>query len=100
MQYEVKKTENCFADSRTYEYRLPLDGERFSRLLSGWGDWEISENHKFRRPLFTADRDGVNVKGILKANVIKVSFPEDRWEAEKADFERWLTLQVEPAEAD
>jgi len=87
MQYDVKKVENCFAESRSFEYRLPLDGQSFSALLVGW---DIKENHKFRRPLFTADNDGVNIKGILKANVVKVSYPENRWEAAKADFERWL----------
>ena len=87
MLFEVKKVDDCFSSSRSYEYRLPLDGQSFSALLAGW---EVSENHKFRRPLFTADKGGVNVKGILKANVIKASFPESRWEAEKADFERWL----------
>ena len=87
MQFEVKKSENCFADSRSYEYRLPVDGQSFSCLLDGW---EIKENHKFRRPLFTADKDGLNIKGILKANTIKVSYPEDRWQVEKESFERWL----------
>jgi len=87
MLFEVKKVDNCFADSRSYEYRLPLDGQSFSALLAGW---EVSENHKYRRPLFTADRDGVNIKGILKAHIIKVSFPEQSWEEEKAGFDRWL----------
>ena len=87
MRFEVKKVENCFADSRSFEYRLPIEGREFTSLLAGW---EIKENHKFRRPLFTADRDGVNIKGILKASVIKVSFPEDCWEGKKADFEQWL----------
>ena len=93
MRYEVKKTENCFVDSQTYEYKLPLDGQSFAALLSGW---EVRENHKYRRPLFTADKDGVNIKGVLKAGVIKVSFPENGWEAEKADFESWLSSQPEP----
>jgi len=88
MQFEVAKTENCFAHSQSYEYRLPIDGQSFSALLEGW---EIKEYHKYRRPLFTADRGGMNIKGILKATTIKVSFPEERWESEKADFERWLS---------
>ena len=87
MLYEVKKAENCFAESRSYEYLLPVDGQSFSALLDGW---EVKENHKYRRPLFMADKGGVNVKGILKAKTIKASFPENNWEAEKADFERWL----------
>jgi len=87
MRFEVKKVDNCFVDSRSYEYRLPIDGQSFSALLD---EWEVKENHKYRRPLFSADRAGVNVKGILKANVVKASFPECRWETEKASFERWL----------
>ena len=87
MRFEVKKAENCFADSQSYEYRLPLDGQSIAAMLDGW---EVKENHKYRRPMFTADRDGVNIKGILKANIIKVSFPGNRWETEKTGFERWL----------
>lgn len=41
--------------------------------------------------MMTADRNGVNVKGILAGNVIRVSFPEVTWEAEKAHFENWLS---------
>jgi len=87
MRFEVKKVENCFADSLSFEYRTSLDGQSLSSMLRGW---EVKENHKFRRPMFTADKGGVNIKGILKANIVKVSFPEGRWEAEKEDFERWL----------
>lgn len=42
-----------------------------------------------------ADRDGVNIKGALDAAVIRVSFPEMRWEAEKVAFERWLSSEAE-----
>jgi len=91
MQFEVKKSENCFVDSQSYEYRLPIDGLSFSALLDGW---EIKEIHKYRRPIFTADKDGVNAKGILKANIIKVSYPEERWETEKAKFECWLMTET------
>ena len=87
MQYEVVKVDNCFAESQTYEYRLPVDGQAFCARLTGW---EVKENHKFRRPLFSADRDGINIKGILRANTVKVSFPDGSWEAGKADFESWL----------
>ena len=91
MKFEVKKAENCFADSQNYEYLLPIYGQNFSTLLNGW---EVKEHHKYRRPMFTADRDGVNIKGILKANIVKASFPGDDWEAEKAEFEQWLTSVV------
>ena len=89
MRFEVKKVDNCFVDSLSFEYRLPVDGQQFSSLLTGW---EVKENHKFRRPLFTADNNGVNVKGILKANVIKVSYPQESWEKDKEEFETRLEL--------
>lgn len=88
MKFEVKKAENCFSDSQTYEYKLPIDGQDFSMLLIGW---EVREYHKYRRPMFVADRGNVNIKGILKANTIKVSFPQCSWETAKTDFEHWLT---------
>jgi len=91
MKFDVKKAENCFADSQSYEYWLPIDGQTFSALLNGW---EVKEHHKYRRPMFTADRDGVNIKGILKTNIVKASFQGDDWEAEKAEFEQWLTSVV------
>lgn len=87
MVFDSAKTENCFADSRTYDYRLPVTAEAFAARLAGW---RVAENRKYRRPMFTADKNGVNVKGVLSGRVIKASFPEDRWEAEKAAFENWL----------
>jgi len=90
MKFEVRKTENCFANSQSYEYQLPLDGQSFCALLD---DWEVKEHHKYRRPMFTADKSGVNVKGILKANTIKVSYPSDSWEREKEEFENFLARQ-------
>lgn len=87
MKFSCVKTENCFADSQTYEYTLPLSGEEFSSLLTGW---DLRRNMKLRRPVFTADRDGVNVKGVLEYKTVKASFPASGWEAEKARFESWL----------
>jgi hypothetical protein len=87
MKFDCAKTENCFADAQTYEYRLPVTGEAFSKHLSGW---EVRVNAKLRRPVFLAQREGVHVKGLLFHNVIKASFPSDRWETEKAAFEEWL----------
>ncbi|MCL2366628.1 MAG: hypothetical protein FWC75_06215 [Oscillospiraceae bacterium] len=88
MKFEVKKAENCFTNSRSYEYMLPIDGQTFCTMLD---NWVVKEYHKYRRPMFTADKDDINIKGILKASIVKVSFPENCWESEKADFERWLT---------
>ena len=92
MRFEVKKTENCFSGAQTYEYRLPVRGQDFIALLCAPAAvWDVKQNHKFRRPLFTADRNGINIKGILEANVIRVSFPECRHEEEKKAFEIWLS---------
>jgi len=91
MEFEVKKAENCFADSQSYEYRLPIDGQSFIALLN---NWEVMQNHKYRRPMFIADKDGINIKGILNADTIKVSFPQNSWETEKASFENWLASEI------
>jgi pyruvate-formate lyase-activating enzyme len=88
MRFECQKTENCFAASETWEYRLPETAEAFSARLDGW---DVKENRRYRRPMMTADRGGVNIKGVLAGNVVRVSFPEDGWEAEKARFENWLS---------
>jgi hypothetical protein len=87
MNFECKKTEDCFANSRTYEYRLPITAQEFSVLLK---DWSVRVNSKLRRPVFVAERDGLNVKGILLGNTIRASFPQERWETEKASFEHFL----------
>lgn len=88
MIFTSKKTENCFADSQTYEYALPVSGEEFRALLPA--DWAIRLNTKLRRPVFVAERDGVNIKGVLALSTIRVSFPDERWESEKRAFEEWL----------
>jgi hypothetical protein len=92
MKFEYKKTENCFADSQTFEYKLPVDAQTIAGFLDGW---EIKENHKYRRPMFTADKNGVNIKGVLSSNYIKVSFPENNWDFEKQKFEDWLGTIVD-----
>ena len=94
MEFTVKKAANCFAEAQTYEYRLPVTGERLARLLPG--EFAVRENHKFRRPVFSAVRpDGLEVKGILAGQVVKVNYHRQGWEAEKAAFEGWLTHQPE-----
>lgn len=88
MDFQWKKVENCFADSKTFEYRLPVAGEAFiPRLIS----YRVKVNDKFRRPLFTAENgEGIRVRGILREPIVKVSFPERNWEEAKAAFEKWL----------
>lgn len=89
MNFECKKTENCFSDSQTYEYRLPITAESFLHTLDG--TWQTRCNLKLRRPVFLAERNGVHIKGILAGTVIRVSFPNDSWEAHKKLFEEGIT---------
>lgn len=90
MIFACKKVENCFAEARTYEYELPITGEELCRLLK---DWDVKENHKFRRPVFSAKKDSLEIKGILKAHVVKINYTAEHWEEEKEDIEAWLRLQ-------
>ncbi|MCI9659235.1 MAG: hypothetical protein HFI14_11580 [Lachnospiraceae bacterium] len=87
MKYRCKKVENCFAGARTYEYELPVTGQELLAYLKGW---DIRENHKFRRPVFSAKQGVLEIKGILAACVIKVNYPAAGWEYEKERLERWL----------
>lgn len=88
MKYECKKVDNCFAGSQTWEYGLPIDAESFSALLPE--GWSLRRNTRLRRPVFVAEREGLNVKGVLDSKFIRVSFPDNNWEEEKNDFEAWL----------
>ncbi|MCI8586030.1 MAG: hypothetical protein HFI92_09075 [Lachnospiraceae bacterium] len=87
MTWRCKKVENCFAGASTYEYELPVTGQELLAFLEGW---EIRENHKFRRPVFSAKRGPLEIKGILAAHVVKVNYPADTWKEEKERLERWL----------
>ena len=60
MKYRWMKTENCFSGARTFEYEFPMAGEEFLSFLEGW---EVRVNRKFRRPVFSATRDGLEMKG-------------------------------------
>lgn len=86
MNFECKKAENCFSDSQTYEYRLPVTGEEFLHRLDD--AWQTRCNDKLRRPVFLAEKKDVRIKGILSANVIRVSFPAIDWESHKDMFEK------------
>lgn len=87
MNYRWKKVENCFAEARTYEYEIPITG---AELLAYLEDWEIRENHKFRRPVFSAKQGALEIKGILAAHVVKINYTADHWEEEKEKLEQWL----------
>ncbi len=94
MLFECKKTENCFADSSTYEYRLPVTAAELGSRLGGW---RVEENRRYRRPLLTAEKDGVVIKGILDSRVVKVSFQTEAEAREKAEFEKLLSGETENA---
>ena len=87
MEFRCKKTENCFAGARTYEYELPITGQELAALLDGW---EITENHRFRRPVFSAQKEGLEIKGILAARVGKGNYTQENWEEEKRGLEQWM----------
>ncbi len=87
MKYAWKKVENCFASARTYEYELPVTGQELCRFLEGW---DVKENHKFRRPIFSAKNGKLEIKGILAAHVVKINYTAENWEKEKEEMEIWL----------
>lgn len=90
---ESRKIENCFADSRTYEYRLPMTVSEFSRLLSeeegdAWtAGWKMRCNQKIRRPVFLAEKGRLQMKGILAGDLLRIGFPEEGWEQAKEEWE-------------
>ncbi len=87
MKFAWKKVENCFAGARTYEYELPVTGQEFCGYLEGW---DIKENHRFRRPVFSAKNGKLEIKGILAARVVKINYTAENWEEEKKETEAWL----------
>lgn len=88
MEYKCKKTENCFENSETYEYRLPVTGETFIAFLPEGAS--LRKNERLRRPVFIADHGGINIKGMLAADRIRVSFPAEDCERRKSEFEDWI----------
>lgn len=88
MNFKCQKTENCFSDSQTYEYGLPITAQEFMNLLDD--SWQIRCNHKLRRPVFLAEGRRVKIKGILSGTIIRVSFQNAGWENHKAEFEEFL----------
>lgn len=87
--YQVKKVENCFKDSQTYEYRLNLnlDNDTIDKF-SILGEVTIKN---FRRPIFMINCiNNTKIKGIINSNIIKVSFEDSAWEVRKKEFEIFL----------
>lgn len=88
MKFEVKKTENCFSGTQTYEYRFPINNQELLQFLNLFS---IKKYETLRRPTFLAmDSCGVQIKGILKDNICKVSFPDATWEVSKIEFEEFI----------
>lgn len=90
MDFEVKKAENCFSDAENYEYRICMTGSEFVGLLREGGD-EVRINEKLRRPTFIGTlNNGMQVKGLLSKNIIKVGFVPAQAKEQKTTFENWL----------
>lgn len=89
MEFEVRKTENCFVNSETYEYALPVTAEDFLKLIEG--SYSVRLNERLRRPVFIAESDNIKIKAVLKSKKIRVSFDEARWEELKEEFEAFLS---------
>ena len=87
MNFQVKKSENCFSDCETYEYQLPLTGKELLGLLNGWN---IQVSQKLRRPAAIAEKNGVVLKCTLSGNLFRVSFPSSTRSDLKEEFEFFL----------
>ena len=89
MEFTCKKIENCFTNSANFQYALEVDAESFMNAIGDWAS--IRVNEKLRRPTFIgAFSDGIQVKGVLARNSIRVGYPEDCWEECKERFETRL----------
>ena len=88
-KFKVKKVENCFKDNQTYEYKLNLEiNEKFLKKLQNLGEVEIKN---FRRPIFMIYcENGNKIKGVINSKIIRVSFPDDKWQYNKEKFEIFL----------
>ncbi|MGI6498494.1 MAG: hypothetical protein ACOX0U_06705 [Oscillospiraceae bacterium] len=88
--FEAQKTDNCFADAKTWEYRISCRNEQLLHQLEKLG--QVSYKMNLRRPIFKLSTDdGVRIKGNLAGSLLRVSFPTERWEAAKEAFEQTLS---------
>lgn len=88
--FEVKKVENCFKNSQTYEYKINvnLDKEFIDDKLSVLGEVTVKP---YRRPIFMITcEDNTKIKGIINSKTMKVSFEDGKVENSKEEFERFL----------
>ena len=88
-KFKVRKIDNCFKDSQTYEYDINMEiNEGFLEKLQSLGKVEIKN---FRRPIFMINCENQNkIKGVIKSKIIRISFPDNIWEERKEEFERFL----------
>lgn len=88
MQFKCKKTNNCFPDAETYEYKTDYTNEYLRKYFEGMGNYSV--NYKFKKPIFFLDlHDKTNVKGVMNDSFFKASFFGDSAFAKK-NFERIL----------
>lgn len=89
MNYLNKKIDDCFSNSKTWQYAFEQPSE--SLLVHLEPDYDIRINRSYRRPFFVAENSqGVRIKGVLTRPIINVSFPDKEWESLKQTFELWL----------
>lgn len=89
-KWTCTKVENCFANAKTYEYRLafPVTEEWLSKAAES-GTLRVKKN--FRRPCYFLDfENGTQMKGNLNENRMKVSYPESDFELQKEKLEQQL----------
>lgn len=88
-KFKVKKVDNCFKNSQSYDYKLNVViDEEFIKKLRDLGEIEIKN---FRRPIFMINCENEDrIKGVINSDIIRVSFPDDTWEERKESFEKFL----------
>lgn len=97
-KWNCRKVENCFADTQTYAYFLsfPITEDILEREGEK-GKLRIKKN--FRRPCYFFDlENGIRMKGLLNDTQMKVSFPNEGWEAAKTEFEQHIIHLFQPQE--
>lgn len=93
-EWNCKKIENCFANTRSFAYgfSFPVTEELLERYAD-CGSLRVKKN--FRRPCYFLDlHDGTRIRGILGEEQAKASFPEDNWESCKEHLEAELDRLV------
>lgn len=99
IEFETKKAENCFSDAQTWEYRISCGNEALLPSFEKLGSLTIKSN--LRRPVFLLHmKDGTRVKGTIKGSLLRASFPTEKWEKAKSEFETALLHLLEEEGSD